>query len=186
MLNHPQYSNRLCRRTARNRKDLSGESAIEIHTLTKSNRLSCGIIRHCSTIASKREDGLFKIPIELDSTTVCLIRAHSDLAEMIRRTRLIIWDEAPMTHKHAFEAVDRTLRDITKREKPFGGFCDVRRFQTSPALKKGLRPGLRIYQRIPSLEQSGVLCIGAKTYVLQLPQLFHKLIYITIRLQTGF
>lgn len=127
MLNHPrrQYSNLLRRRTARNRKDLSGESAIEIHTLTKSNRLSCGIIRHCSTIASKREDGLFKIPIELDSTTVCLIRAHSDLAEMIRRTRLIIWDEAPMTHKHAFEAVDRTLRDITKREKPFGGITFV-------------------------------------------------------------
>ncbi|XP_020243206.1 uncharacterized protein LOC109821431 [Asparagus officinalis] len=42
-------------------------------------------------------------------------------------TSLIIWDEAPMVHKHAFEAVDRTFKDILGAEcsenvnKPFGG-----------------------------------------------------------------
>jgi hypothetical protein len=36
-------------------------------------------------------------------------------------TRLFIWDEAPMMHKFAFEAVDRTFRDITQVDKPFGG-----------------------------------------------------------------
>ena len=35
--------------------------------------------------------------------------------------KLFIWDEAPMMHKFAFEAVDRTLRDITQIDKPFGG-----------------------------------------------------------------
>ncbi|MCH87034.1 ATP-dependent DNA helicase PIF1, partial [Trifolium medium] len=40
----------------------------------------------------------------------------------IRRAKLIIWDEAPMMHKHCFEAVDRTLRDIMKEKRyPFGG-----------------------------------------------------------------
>lgn len=116
--------------------------------------------------------------------STCNIHVQSDLAEMIRQTKQLIWDEAPMTHKHAFEAVDRTIRDITKRDKSFTiVMCGDFR-QILPVVKKGLRPGLRIYQRIPSLEQSGVLCIYAKTYVLQLPQLFHKLIYITIR--TGF
>lgn len=40
---------------------------------------------------------------------------------------LIIWDEAPMANKLAFEALDRTLRDIIgyhrpeKLDHPFGG-----------------------------------------------------------------
>ncbi|GJV42164.1 ATP-dependent DNA helicase PIF1-like protein [Tanacetum coccineum] len=35
--------------------------------------------------------------------------ADSPLAALLRKTKLIIWDEAPMTHKHAFKALDRTL-----------------------------------------------------------------------------
>jgi hypothetical protein len=34
------------------------------------------------------------------------------LCELIWATSIIIWDEALMTHKIAFEALDRTLRDI--------------------------------------------------------------------------
>ncbi|KAK8948722.1 hypothetical protein KSP39_PZI005379 [Platanthera zijinensis] len=33
----------------------------------------------------------------------------------------IIWDEAPMVHQKAFEAVDRTFRDVLSNEKSFGG-----------------------------------------------------------------
>ncbi|KAF7801739.1 ATP-dependent DNA helicase PIF1-like [Senna tora] len=42
-------------------------------------------------------------------------------------TKLIIWDEAPMAHRHCFEALDRTLRDIMHSQNaalakhPFGG-----------------------------------------------------------------
>jgi len=35
--------------------------------------------------------------------------------------KLFIWDEAPIMHKFAFEAVDRTFHDITQVDKPFGG-----------------------------------------------------------------
>jgi ATP-dependent DNA helicase PIF1 len=42
-------------------------------------------------------------------------------AHLINAAKLIIWDEAPMLHKFAFEAVDRTFRDITCIDKPFGG-----------------------------------------------------------------
>lgn len=34
---------------------------------------------------------------------------------------LIIWDEAPMMHKHVLEYFDRTLRDVTRVDALFGG-----------------------------------------------------------------
>src|ERR1043165_8290251 len=36
-------------------------------------------------------------------------------------TKLFVWDEAPMMHKFVYEAVDRTFRDITQVNRPFGG-----------------------------------------------------------------
>jgi hypothetical protein len=32
--------------------------------------------------------------------------------ELVHKVNLIIWDEASMMHRQAFEAVDRTLRDL--------------------------------------------------------------------------
>ena len=68
----------------------------------------------------------FKIPLELTSSSTCNIKINSPEANLIRETKLIIWDEAPMAHRHAIEAVDRTIRDIMKsidpsfKEIPFG------------------------------------------------------------------
>nr|KAJ0192085.1 hypothetical protein LSAT_V11C800452940 [Lactuca sativa] len=69
----------------------------------------------------------FIIPINLTEDSFCRINPKSDLASLVRKTPLIIWDEAPMAHKHAFEALDRTLKDILKCVNPtnliipFGG-----------------------------------------------------------------
>ena len=69
----------------------------------------------------------FKIPIVLDEESSCSIAHNSDIAELIKRTSLIIWDEAPMQHRYAFECLDRSLRDIMKSvsiersQMPFGG-----------------------------------------------------------------
>ncbi|CAN1274859.1 ATP-dependent DNA helicase PIF1 [Linum perenne] len=61
----------------------------------------------------------FHIPIDCDSTS-------SPLADLIRDTSLIIWDEAPMAHKHCIEALDRTLRDVLNNDDlPFGGLTMV-------------------------------------------------------------
>jgi hypothetical protein len=47
---------------------------------------------------------------------------QSDSAELLRKAKLIVWDEAPAQHRHCAEAVDRTLRDIMqRRDSPFGG-----------------------------------------------------------------
>ncbi|GJS55282.1 putative DNA helicase [Tanacetum coccineum] len=51
------------------------------------------------------------IPLELDNESCCGIDVVSDLACLIREASLIISDEAPLQHRHAFEAVDRTFRD---------------------------------------------------------------------------
>ncbi|XP_073024169.1 uncharacterized protein [Primulina eburnea] len=63
----------------------------------------------------------FKIPIDLHEESYCTIAKQSALAELLRRTHLIIWDEAPMAKKTAIEAVDRSLQDITGIDKHLGG-----------------------------------------------------------------
>jgi len=63
----------------------------------------------------------FKIPINIHEHSTCAITKNSDTAKLIRNTSLIIWDEAPMTHKHCFEALDRTCRDVTGVDEAFGG-----------------------------------------------------------------
>ncbi|XP_019161161.1 PREDICTED: uncharacterized protein LOC109157775 [Ipomoea nil] len=54
----------------------------------------------------------FPIPIAVNENATCNISQGSPLAELIIKARLIIGDEAPMMHKHCFEALDRTMRDI--------------------------------------------------------------------------
>ncbi|GMF46096.1 unnamed protein product [Phytophthora fragariaefolia] len=64
----------------------------------------------------------FKIPLKLTNKSTCAIYKPSHLKRLIQRARWIIWDEAPMTHQHAFEAVDRTLQDIMDNDQePLGG-----------------------------------------------------------------
>ncbi|GKF73756.1 putative PIF1 DNA helicase/replication protein A1-like protein, partial [Tanacetum coccineum] len=60
----------------------------------------------------------FRIHMELNNESCCGIDVVSDLADLIRATDLIIWDEAPLQHRHAFEAVDRTFHDICRLHNP--------------------------------------------------------------------
>lgn len=69
----------------------------------------------------------FAIPFNVDELSSCEIKPLSPLGKLIVKTKLIIWDEAPMMHKHCFEGFDRTLRDVMKSfhngrtDIPFGG-----------------------------------------------------------------
>ena len=90
----------------------------------------------------------FKIPINLNDESTCYFSLQSDEAKLLREASLIIWDEAPMMHKHAFEAFDRSMRDLMKQDNLenakylfgskvvlFGG--DFR--QILPVVPKGMR-----------------------------------------------
>ncbi|XP_061346787.1 uncharacterized protein LOC133292402 [Gastrolobium bilobum] len=69
----------------------------------------------------------FRIPIQITEDSTCNIRQDSNIAELLAKTKLIIWDEAPMVHRFCFEALDKTLRDVLRFsdsscvDKPFGG-----------------------------------------------------------------
>jgi hypothetical protein len=69
----------------------------------------------------------FKIPFDITETATCSVKRGTMLAELLQVAALIIWDEAPMTHRRCFEALDRTMRDILSKHNPanamlpFGG-----------------------------------------------------------------
>jgi hypothetical protein len=90
----------------------------------------------------------FKIPFDINEAATCSVKRGTMLAELIQMATLIIWDEAPITHSHCFEALDRTMRDILSEKKPsnamlpFGGKPvvlggDFR--QILPVVRKGSR-----------------------------------------------
>ncbi|PKA56688.1 ATP-dependent DNA helicase PIF1 [Apostasia shenzhenica] len=63
----------------------------------------------------------FKIPINMKEATTCNISKQSTTADLLRRAKLIIWDEATMARKCYIEALDKTLQDIMESEIIFGG-----------------------------------------------------------------
>ncbi|GBN56753.1 hypothetical protein AVEN_270976-1 [Araneus ventricosus] len=64
---------------------------------------------------------IFKIPLTLNATSTCNLKPNTSEAKILLDAKVIVWDEAPMTHVHAFLAVDRLLKDLTKCDEPFGG-----------------------------------------------------------------
>ncbi len=70
----------------------------------------------------------FKIPVAgLCGSSACYVPLNSPQAALIRAARFIVWDEAPMAHKHVFEVVNCTLQhvmgvvDPTLKDMLFGG-----------------------------------------------------------------
>ncbi|XP_024990580.1 uncharacterized protein LOC112524867 [Cynara cardunculus var. scolymus] len=59
----------------------------------------------------------FHIPLILNEDSLCHMKPDNDVASLIKKTTLIIWDEAPMVHKHAFEALDRSMNDIFNAQR---------------------------------------------------------------------
>jgi ATP-dependent DNA helicase PIF1 len=62
---------------------------------------------------------------------VCTFKKKSVNANLFRKPKLIIWDEAPMMHRWCIEALDTSLRDIMSYDgvdnsnKTFGGISVV-------------------------------------------------------------
>ena len=63
----------------------------------------------------------FKIPLNCHKYSPLTIKRQTALAELIRKAKIIIWDEAPMAHKNVLFWLDRQLRDITGINEQFGG-----------------------------------------------------------------
>ena len=89
----------------------------------------------------------FGIPIPISNTSTCNITLKTNLGTLLQESKLIIWDEALMTHSDNILAVNRMFQDITKiKDQFFGGkiiiFCgDPRQTlrQTLPVIPKASR-----------------------------------------------
>ena len=82
----------------------------------------------------------FKIPIKFSQSDNCSISKQSSTSELIKKAKLIIWDEATMAKKNAIHCLNDLLKDIMECEEPFGGKVvvfggDFR--QTLPVVRKG-------------------------------------------------
>jgi hypothetical protein len=58
----------------------------------------------------------FRIPLELDESSVSTITKTSRLGALLQSTDLIIWDKVPIQYKYCFEVVYRlmgNLRSVT-------------------------------------------------------------------------
>ena len=92
----------------------------------------------------KTAHSAFKLPLNLNhqETPICNIPKQSDSAEVLKDCKLIIWDECTMSHKGAFEALNRSLQDIRSNARLMGGVTllmagDFR--QTLPVIPRGTR-----------------------------------------------
>ncbi|KAF1872320.1 hypothetical protein Lal_00016618 [Lupinus albus] len=87
----------------------------------------------------------FKILVLSIENSICNIHQGSELAGILKQTKLIIWDEAHMSHKFCIEALDKSLGDImgttTNDSIIFGGnvviFCGDFR-QILPVIPRGI------------------------------------------------
>ena len=90
----------------------------------------------------KTAHSTFKLPLNLllEETPICSITKQSARGKLLQNTDLIVWDECTMSHRKAFEALDRSLRDLRNCDSLMGGVTvvlagDFR--QTLPVVKKG-------------------------------------------------
>nr|XP_015907890.2 ATP-dependent DNA helicase pfh1-like [Parasteatoda tepidariorum] len=69
------------------------------------------------------EHSALKLPLNIHTNpeAMCNMKKHSGMAEVLRKCKIIIWDECTMAHKHSLEALDRSLRDIKDNTRLFGG-----------------------------------------------------------------
>lgn len=85
---------------------------------------------------------VLKLPIELAETEspTCNITKNSNKGMLLQKCKLLVWDECTMSHKHAIEALNRSLKDIRSCSKIMGGMVvllagDFR--QTLPVIPRG-------------------------------------------------
>ena len=54
---------------------------------------------------------------------MCSIKKGTALCKVIQEGKAIVIDEALMTNRLAFEALDHTLKDLTGNSQPMRGVC---------------------------------------------------------------
>jgi hypothetical protein len=61
----------------------------------------------------------FHIPIPANEYSICSLSAEE--RSQLKLADVIIWDECSMIHQHVADTVERSIRDIVRDNRPFGG-----------------------------------------------------------------
>ena len=88
---------------------------------------------------------MFKVPIPCFENSSCSVSKQTDYGRALAKVDFILWDEASLMHRYAFEAVDRTFRDLCEIDEPFGGkiVCFAGDFrQALPVVPRAGRGGI--------------------------------------------
>ena len=87
---------------------------------TASRRIAAKLLNGGCTLHST-----FIIPLDLYAMDIliCNIKKGTALSRVIQDGKATVVDEAPMTNKLAFEALNRMLRDLTGKDQLMGGMC---------------------------------------------------------------
>ncbi|XP_037930131.1 ATP-dependent DNA helicase pif1-like [Teleopsis dalmanni] len=66
---------------------------------------------------------VLKLPLNIHSceNAVCNIKKHSNMAKILQKCHIIVWDECTMAHKYSLKALNRTLKDLNANDRLFGG-----------------------------------------------------------------
>ena len=104
---------------------------------TASSGVASKLLHNGTTVHSR-----FKVPIKITSTSTCSFKSTDATGKLIKGAKLIIMDEMTMLHRHVFEAVDKSIRELTGKNEPFGGITtafsgDWR--QCLPIVRRGSR-----------------------------------------------
>ena len=78
------------------------------------------LLSNGSTVHSK-----LKVPIQIKETSFCNFSKADGTGKLLLKTKLLIIDEVSMGHKHIYEAIDRTMRELKLKDTPFGGLTVV-------------------------------------------------------------
>ncbi|XP_072025234.1 ATP-dependent DNA helicase pif1-like [Amphiura filiformis] len=86
-----------------------------------------------------------KVPINITEESTCNITPRCATAELIRRCKLLVIDEVSMADRRILEAVNRSMQDIRKNKRTFGGVTVVLAGdwrQILPIVRKGSRSAI--------------------------------------------
>jgi len=71
-------------------------------------------------IGGRTVHSLFKLSVPLLDTSSCNVSPTSSYAAMLREVTFIV-DESSTVPVHAFDPIDRIIKDITRNDRAFGG-----------------------------------------------------------------
>ncbi|KAL4142948.1 hypothetical protein QTP88_005336 [Uroleucon formosanum] len=156
--------------------------SISFHLFNTQERSASSEIAATLLHGGKTAYSAFKFPLNLNTIEIptCNINKQSNMANVLKKCKLIVWDESPMSHKKGFEALNNYLKDLRNSNLLMGGVTvllarDFR--QTLPiAAEQFSELLLKIGDgKYPECKEKITLPIGLGTVINTLQELTYKI-----------